>query len=404
MDLKPTRPRLIAALVFSLGAALIIAYWLGFFGGSEAFEFYDIDYYRNAVLDVMSGTKSMYDALGYPPFAFLLIWWLPGLPILLGNQVWTAATMLIVVALALALGRAAAEVAAQRENRMWLYTWVSGSVALLLLTIPLYSQLTAGQLSIVVIALAFVDAIGAERIPRRFQGVLVGIAGAIKVTPLIFVIYFLVTGQRRQAAVATGSFAVATALAWVIFPEGSLFFWTHVGKNDQFGDPARLDNLSIHSALARFSAALGESTLLWMALGAVVVAASMWQARRHFLRGEVVEAVLVVGASATVVAPIAWPHYFTWLPLAALWLIMTGNRRAKRIGVGISFCYSLLALPLLLGSKVGGNAVISLGVSTLLVLIPVLIGLLGLPRREPPADRLDPGADERSPVRESPVS
>ncbi|MGV8907405.1 MAG: glycosyltransferase 87 family protein [Propionicimonas sp.] len=381
MDRKAFGPRSVAALDATICAALIISLWVSFFGSGETYGFYDIDYYRNAVVDVSNGTKSMYDALPYPPFAYLLVWWLAGLPILLGNQIWTGGTILILVALVQVLTLKAARVTAESTNRVWLVSRTSVNVSLLLLTLPIYSQLTNGQLSIVVITLAFIDAAGV--IPARFQGVLVGIAGAIKVTPLIFVIYFLVTGQRRQAAIATGSFVAATTLAWGIFPEGSLFFWTHVGQNDQFGNPARVDNLSIRSTLARVSTQLGEMTLVWLALGAIVVAASMWHAHRHFIRGEVVEAVLVVGASATVVAPIAWPHYFTWLPLAALWLIMTGRRRVKFVGFGIILCYSLLMLlPALVANNFEVGATMGFE-PTLLVTIPVLIGLFGLPRREP---------------------
>jgi alpha-1,2-mannosyltransferase len=178
-----------------------------------------------------------------------------------------------------------------------------------------------------------------------------------------------------------------------------LYFWSHLGRNDQFGDPARVDNLSIHSALARFSTHLGELTLLWLTLGAVVVIAAMWHARGHFLRGEVVEAVLVVGASAAVVAPIAWPHYFTWLPLAAVWLLMTGGRQARFVGFGIIACY---CLPLV--ASMAGNPTMSLVAPTMMVAVPVLVGLFGLPHRAPAPGHSAPASDQLTEARENPVS
>lgn len=396
-DWKAFEPRLTATLIAGLCAALIIFQWQSFFGHSEPFRFNDIDYYRNAVIDVINGTKSMYDALPYPPFAFLIVWWLAGLPILLGNQIWTAATILILFALVGIVTRQAARATDRTNDRPWLVTRAAGSVALLLITWPVSSQLSNGQLSLVVITLAFIDTIG--MLPPRFQGVLVGIAGAIKLTPMIFFVYFLVTGQRRQAAVAAGTFGAATALGWALFPEGSLYFWSHLGRNDQFGDPARVDNLSIHSALARFSTQLGEQSLLWVALGAVVVIAAMWRARGHFGRGEVVEAVLVVGSSATVVAPIAWPHYFTWLPLAAVWLLMLGGRRARFVGSGIIACY---CLPLV--AIMADNPTMSLLVPTIMVAVPVAIGLFGLPHRDPAPGLSVPASDRLAEARENPVS
>jgi hypothetical protein len=49
-----------------------------------------------------------------------------------------------------------------------------------------------------VVLLALADAVGA--VPSRWRGVLVGIAAAVKLTPLLFVVFFLLAGRRREAA------------------------------------------------------------------------------------------------------------------------------------------------------------------------------------------------------------
>jgi hypothetical protein len=65
--------------------------------------------------------------------------------------------------------------------------------------------------------------------------------------------------------------------------------------------------------------------------------------------------------------------------------------------------YSVPLLPFLLATDVRVDPRMSLVVATLLVAIPVLIGLLGLPHREPPAGHLNPGSGQLTDSRESPV-
>lgn len=377
--------RLEAALSVALLITVLTWTWMGFFSRGAPYSFFDIDYYRNAVIDVARGTKSMYEALPYPPFAFLVVSFLGGLPPMAGNEIWTAGTLLVLLVVALVLAQQVLQVrgVGWRMDPWGLILRSSVSAALLLYTLPLSDQLTNGQLSLVIMATSFVDAVGA--LPRRYRGILVGLAGAIKVTPLIFVPYFLVNRLWREATVSVGTFAAATLLGWGLFPAGSLYFWAHLGKNDVFGNPGRLDNFSIHGSLARWSSSLGQAPGLWESLGLVVMTAAMWRARRHFLRGEQMEAVLVVGASATVVAPIAWPHYFTWLPLAGLWLLMTGHRRSRLLGLGIYFAYSIWFMALFVpgfGTLISSPAAAVRRAVDILALIPVVIGLFGLPGQD----------------------
>ncbi len=367
------------AIVVSLLGVASFAFW----GGARPFSFYDIGFYRRAVAAVGSGTTYTYDALSYPPFVFLILWVLLLVPTVLGDQLWTFVTLMFLVAVAVVLsmrGMAVKKVS-WRQHRWELVIWSATSLLLLLVSSPALSQFTNGQLSLVVMALAFVDT--ANVLPRRLRGVLVGLAGAIKVTPLVFVLYYLVTGQRRQAAVASATFVGLTALAWAVFPVGSLQFWTRVGGSSQFGDPARSDNWAIRSMLTRLSPEWGHATWLWALLGLAVVVAALWRSRRHYQRGEVMESALTVGAAATVVAPIAWPHYFLWLPVTAVWLITTQRPAVQRLGWAIFVVYSPLYFSLLV-PLLASTAPAFVSLIDLLVVIPMLIGFLGLPRRRSP--------------------
>lgn len=92
------------------------------------------------------------------------------------------------------------------------------------------------------------------------------------------------------------------------------------------------------------------------------------------------EALLTVGASATVLAPIAWPHYHVWVVLAGLWLVSFPVRRHQLLGLVVCIFLSLPWVIWVISGAADGNLLV-LGDVNLEVLIPVLIGLFGLPHR-----------------------
>ena len=65
---------------------------------------------------------------------------------------------------------------------------------------PVLETLLFGQINLILTALVLADVLPRDR--GRARGVLVGIAAGIKLVPGIFIIYFLVTGQRRAAVTA----------------------------------------------------------------------------------------------------------------------------------------------------------------------------------------------------------
>lgn len=373
-------------------AVTIGLHWAYFWAGPEPYYFFDIDFYRRAVVAVMTGAKSMYEAMAYPPFAYLLIWWLPSLPMVVGDQIWTAATFIVVILVGFLFTIRALEASSgDRRRSPWLLVvWGSVNTILLTISMPMFSQLTTGQLSLFVAALAFVDVAGF--LPRRFQGALVGLAAAIKVTPMIFGVYYLVTGQRRQAAVSFGSFAAFTAFGALFFPAETLTFWTSLSGTGQEVDPTLLFNLGIRSMLARFSLELADATWLWAGLGLLLMVVTLWRARKLYRRDQAMEAILIVGAAAIIVPPNGLPHYFIWLPMAAIWLVMTGTTPAKLLGVAIylpySFLYFFVLLPVLNTGEGSSRDLLGMITLSVITLVPAFLGIFGLPKRPTPADEV----------------
>ncbi|HSK33839.1 MAG TPA: glycosyltransferase 87 family protein [Propionicimonas sp.] len=303
----------------------------------------DLDIYRGAVNTALAG-QDLYSytyvhptvhGLGftYPPFAALVLVPFALLDSVSGKVIWTALTFVVTVGAIFLLVRLSGRgLVAGSPARAPQLSWIAGLSIPVMLSYPFLHNLIVGQVSLFVIALALFD----HLLPRRWQGTLVGIAAAIKLTPLVFLPYYLVTRQWRQAAVCTGTFLGATGLAWLVLPAASLSYWTD--KLWQTGRVGRTDstvNKSLLGLLARQLPDGAPTTLVWLAVAAAVGALAYWRAARHLRDGSPLAAALAVGALSVAVSPISWPHHQLWLVLAACWYVLLGGRTATLAGVAL---------------------------------------------------------------------
>jgi alpha-1,2-mannosyltransferase len=137
-------------------------------------------------------------------------------------------------------------------------------------------------------------------------------------TPLLFIPYLWLIGRRRAAALATGTFAVATAVGLAVFPHDSAAFWGGYLWHESHGLPlAEGGNQSIYAVLLRAGAHGATLAGLWVALGAVVVVLGLWRARAAWLGGQRLFSLAVVGCVTILVSPISWTHHQLWILLAA---------------------------------------------------------------------------------------
>ena len=103
------------------------------------------------------------DPFTHPPFALLVFWPMGALPETLVQGAWTAATVLAVVVIAAAL------TARQHiHGRQRFVVVVLAAATVLLASAPVQSNLRFGQVSVFIVLLALVDALGL--LPRRRCG------------------------------------------------------------------------------------------------------------------------------------------------------------------------------------------------------------------------------------------
>ena len=97
------------------------------------------------------------------------------------------------------------------------------------------------------------------------RGMLIGIAAAIKLTPLVFVLFFLPQRQWRTSSIAIGSFLAASLLGFFVAPIDSREYWLHAAL-----DPSRIGrigyagNQSLRGALHRLGLPVSLELVLWL--------------------------------------------------------------------------------------------------------------------------------------------
>ncbi|MGI5178180.1 glycosyltransferase 87 family protein [Dactylosporangium sp. CA-152071] len=226
----------------------------------------------------------------------------------------------------------------------------AGVATALLVSAPVQSNLRFGQVSIFIVLLALVDA--GQVVPARFRGILVGVAAAIKLTPLLFVVYFLVARRYKDAARAGAAFVACAGVAAVLMPGASVRYWGGtIFQTSRIGDLASLGNQSVHGMLLRIGLSPATLPVVWAVLIAAICGAALLRARALHLHGEPVRAAVLVGCATVAASPVSWTHHQVWTVLAAMLLVAAEGAWRRVAGVVL-----LVVMTLSLGVVLRGVA------------------------------------------------
>jgi alpha-1,2-mannosyltransferase len=190
---------------------------------------------------------------------------------------------------------------------------------------PVLMNLVYGQINVLLMLLVVVAFV--PSVPPRWQGIALGIAAGIKLTPLVFPVYLFVTGRRRAAAWAAGTFAATVALGFAVLPSDSADYWF----GGVFADVKRVlvvpfsVNHSVSGLLARLFGTMTPPP--WtIVFPAVVGLLGLWVAARTYRAGHDLLGVTVLGMTAAVISPVSWPPHGVWIVPGLLWLGLVAHR------------------------------------------------------------------------------
>jgi alpha-1,2-mannosyltransferase len=304
------------AILAPLVALTVVVLWLS----EERNTWFDARVYYGAINYWFDDGGMVYDFLRlnspygftYPPFAGLLMSPMAVLPFPVVLVVTTVAT-----------------VAATALVVRWLLPRKHFAVAVCLALCfePVRETITLGQVNMLLLVLVAADLLFGLSQGRRWAGVGIGLATAIKLTPGVFIVYLLVTRRWRAAFTAMGTATAATLVAAAIFPDQSREFWTSaLWDTDRVGDLSYVSNQSLRGFVARLPFD-GVATYLWMVLIVIALAVWVWRVRR----ADVVGGLALTGVLSCLISPVSWVHHCVWL-LPALIRCLHGGSRAKWLG------------------------------------------------------------------------
>jgi alpha-1,2-mannosyltransferase len=179
--------------------------------------------------------------------------------------------------------------------------------------------------------------IGGRQMPL---GIATGLAAAVKLTPLLFVPYLVLTRRWRGAATCVLTFGLCELVTYCISPTSSRAYWTKaIFKPNRAGDLSIVDNQNLWGVLDRFTHGVIPDAvmlpLLLVTAGAGLVLAALAHRRSSPLLG-----VLICAATCLLVSPISWVHHLVWVVPAILWLALAPDR--PRWGPVIAVASALL--------------------------------------------------------------
>lgn len=207
---------------------------------------------------------------------------------------------------------------------------------------PIRSNFDFGQINVVLMTLVIADCV-----PRRTpwpRGLLLGLAIALKLTPAVFLLYFLLRRDVRAVVVTAVSAVVATLIGVAFAWRDSMEYWTETVRNtDRIGTATLNTNQNIAGALARLGLSEGPRFVLWAAACFAVLAITVWAVRRLLRADQPVLALICVAMFGLVVSPVSWSHHWVWaLPTLLVTALVAYRKRHAGLGVVAAAGFALM--------------------------------------------------------------
>jgi alpha-1,2-mannosyltransferase len=173
---------------------------------------------------------------------------------------------------------------------------------------------------------------------RWWKGAVTGVAAGIKLVPLIFVPYLLVTRRFREAVATLCGFAATVAVGFAVLPHDSSQWWLHgmfLSDGNRTGFMGWAGNQSLRAIITRFAGSVAAGQDPWIVAAVVALAAGMTAAYLLDRAGYPVPALLATALTGLLISPVSWDHHWVWIALAipVTWhYALAAARRAKTAG------------------------------------------------------------------------
>jgi hypothetical protein len=258
----------------------------------------------------------------YSPFAALVFVPIAALPLAVARVLWdlaSVAALVWAVVLTLKLG-------GYRPSRLA----IAGVCAAALALDPAYQTLFLGQINLILLALMLTDV---WRVASgRDAGLGVGVAAAIKLTPAVFVVFFLLAGRIRSAVIAAATFLGCGLIGLLVAPGASRRYWGHLFYDTSRVGAPYISNQSPYAAAIRIAGGASHVGAWWVVIPLTLGAIGLWVATVLARRGDWLAGAAVTGSTGLLVSPISWAHHWVWILPALVVLVRDGHRVVAGLG------------------------------------------------------------------------
>jgi Glycosyltransferase family 87 len=258
----------------------------------------------------------------YSPFAAVVFVPVAALPLTVGRVMWdlvSVAALGYSLTLILRLG-------GYRPSRLA----VAGVTAAALALDPVYQTLFLGQVNLILLALILTDV---WRVARgRGAGLGVGLAAAVKLTPAIFIVFFLLAGRTKPAVTAAATFLGCGLIGLAVAPGASQRYWEHLFYDTGRVGAPYISNQSPYAAAIRIAGGAARVGPWWVVIPVLLGAAGLFAAAALARRGDWLGAAAVTGTAGLLVSPISWAHHWVWVLPALVVLVRAGHRVLAGVG------------------------------------------------------------------------
>jgi alpha-1,2-mannosyltransferase len=200
-------------------------------------------------------------------------------------------------------------------------------------TEPVQRELYLGQVELALMGLVVWDMCQPDR--RRWKGAAVGLAAGIKLVPLLFIVYLVLTRRFRAALVACGSFLVTVVIGFAVLPRPSVDWWLRLnflqaGRTGFVGDQ---QNQSLRGIITRFAGSVAGGQVPWLVAAVIVGVAGLAAAVVLHNSGRSwgpFAGLMGCALTALLISPISWDHHWVWIAPGVALLVDAGARAARR--------------------------------------------------------------------------
>jgi alpha-1,2-mannosyltransferase len=188
---------------------------------------------------------------------------------------------------------------------------------------PVVRTIYLGQINLILMAAIIWDLcqpdLRADGRRRWWKGAVTGVAAGIKLVPLVFVPYLLITRRFREAAATLAGFAATVAAGFAILPHDSSQWWLHgmfLADGNRAGFMGWAGNQSLRAVITRFAGSVAAGQDPWIAAAVVALALGLAAAYLLDRAGYPVPGLLATALAGLLASPISWDHHWVWVAVA----------------------------------------------------------------------------------------